>query len=92
MLFLCDERVEGISGLKVTKELKSDLRTSHIPIILISTESSTEHEIEVFQAGADGFIVKPFSIVLLIEKSKILDPIWRITKRKIHKSNQCSSQ
>lgn len=69
-LIICDLTLPGIDGLELTKILKSDLRTSHIPIILLTARSSMEQKIEGIQTGADAFITKPFNLHFLQESIK----------------------
>ena len=56
----------GMTGFEVTKELKSDFSTSHTPIILLTALNSPEKHLEGVESGADAYIVKPFSIKLLL--------------------------
>lgn len=64
-LIICDIMLPNKNGLDITKALKSDLRTSHIPIILLSSKSSVEQQIEGTKKGADYYITKPFNIHFL---------------------------
>ncbi|MFF3767563.1 response regulator transcription factor [Streptomyces sp. NPDC001922] len=58
---LLDIRMPGMSGLDVCRELRSAPETSSLPIILL-TARSQEGDVETgFAAGADDYIVKPFS-------------------------------
>lgn len=67
-LIICDIMLPGLNGLEIAKTLKSDLRTSHIPIILLSARSTMEQQIEGTKTGADAYITKPFNIIFLQEK------------------------
>jgi signal transduction histidine kinase/ligand-binding sensor domain-containing protein/DNA-binding response OmpR family regulator len=64
-LILSDIVLPGNSGLEVCKELKTDLRTSHIPVILLTAKTSAEDQIIGFESGADIYIPKPFSLRVL---------------------------
>lgn len=66
-LILCDVMLPGLDGLKVSSILKSDLRSSHIPIILLTAKSSVEQQIDGMKAGVDMYITKPFSSTYLLE-------------------------
>ncbi|MFE9776194.1 response regulator transcription factor [Streptomyces sp. NPDC005931] len=60
-LVLLDIRMPGMSGLDVCRELRATARTASLPVILI-TARSQEGDVELgFAAGADDYIVKPFS-------------------------------
>ena len=65
-LIICDVLMPGMTGFEVTKELKSDFSTSHTPIILLTALNSPEKHLEGVESGADAYIVKPFSIKLLL--------------------------
>ncbi len=71
-LILCDIMLPGMDGLDITRSLKSDLRTSHIPIVLLSARSMVEQQIEGTEAGADSYVTKPFNIHFLMAKIKSL--------------------
>ncbi|MET9389347.1 response regulator [Streptomyces sp. NPDC006624] len=60
-LVLLDIRMPGLSGLDVCRELRAAPETAALPVILI-TARSQEGDVELgFAAGADDYIVKPFS-------------------------------
>lgn len=59
-LILCDIMMPRKDGLAVSKELKTKVSTSHIPIILLTARSSNMYEIQGLETGADDFITKPF--------------------------------
>ncbi len=71
-LIVCDVLLPGKSGIDVTKILKSDLRTSHIPVIILTARGALEQKIEGIQIGADEYISKPFVFEYLNERIKAL--------------------
>ncbi len=71
-LVICDVMLPGESGLEVVTQLKQDLRSSHIPIILLTAQSSLDQQIKGIQAGADVYLTKPFSMEFLKEQSRTL--------------------
>ena len=67
-LIICDVLMPGMTGFEVTKKLKTDFDTSHIPIILLTALNSPEKHLEGIEAGADAYIAKPFSVKLLLAR------------------------
>ncbi|HWJ92231.1 MAG TPA: substrate-binding domain-containing protein [Flavisolibacter sp.] len=66
-LIICDIILPGSSGLTITEKLKNDIRTSHIPIIILTAKIEIENQIESLRLKADAFITKPFNIQFLEE-------------------------
>lgn len=54
------------NGLELCTQIKEDLRTEHIPVILMTARCMLQHIKEGFSSGADDYIVKPFSMDVLI--------------------------
>lgn len=64
-IVVSDVMMPEMDGLKLTRMLKKDIETSHIPVILLTAKNSTEDRIECYNAGADGYISKPFELKVL---------------------------
>jgi YesN/AraC family two-component response regulator len=64
-LIVCDIMMPEMDGIELTRLLKTEFHTSHIPIILLTAKSLDEHKIEGIETGADDYITKPFSMVYL---------------------------
>ncbi len=59
-------------GIALTKELKEDIRTSHIPIILLTAKVTDMDKEEGYESGADSYLTKPFTAKLLNSRIKNL--------------------
>ena len=67
-IVISETHLPGLSGKDLCRKIKSHISTSSIPVILISTQSSIDDEIESYAIGADEYITKPFDIRLLLVK------------------------
>ena len=65
-LVVSDLMMPKKDGLQLCREIKQDLRTGHIPVIIITAKSMVMHIKEGFQCGADDYIVKPFNMEILL--------------------------
>lgn len=59
-LIISDIMMPVKDGIYLSNTLKSDERTSHIPIVLLTAKSGEENELKGLKAGADAYMVKPF--------------------------------
>ncbi len=71
-LIISDIMMPEMDGFKLCKHLKSDEFTSHIPVFLLTAKSETEYQVTGLEMGADDYIVKPFSIEILMLKIRNL--------------------
>lgn len=64
-IIVSDIMMPVMDGIQLCRSVKEDIRTSHIPIILLTAKDSMHDKEEGYTAGADSYLTKPFSAKLL---------------------------
>ncbi|WP_127132927.1 hybrid sensor histidine kinase/response regulator transcription factor [Pseudoflavitalea rhizosphaerae] len=64
-LIISDVMMPEMDGLEFCSRIKSDIRTSHIPVVLLTAKTAVEHQISGLQTGANIYLTKPFSTKVL---------------------------
>ncbi|MCF0063330.1 response regulator [Dyadobacter chenwenxiniae] len=67
-IVISDVFMDGISGIEMCSQIKSDLMLSHIPVILLTASTSQESRLKGIEGGADDYISKPFDKTLLVAR------------------------
>ena len=62
---ILDIMMPGMDGFALCRKLKSQLETSHIPIIMLTAKNAVDDQIECYKAGAESYIAKPFEMKIL---------------------------
>ena len=67
-IIVTDVMMPVMDGIKLCKNVKQNIRTCHIPVIILSARSEIKDQMEGLQMGADDYIPKPFSLAILTTK------------------------
>lgn len=65
---ICDVMMPVMDGMECCKRLKSELQTSHIPVMMLTAYAMDEQKIKGYECGADSYLSKPFSAKLLLTR------------------------
>jgi two-component system chemotaxis response regulator CheY len=63
-----DWNMPNMTGLDLLKEIRGDANLKHLPVLMVTAEAKKENIVFAAQAGASGYIVKPFTAATLEEK------------------------
>ena len=82
-LIICDVMMPVMDGLECCRRIKEEVSTSHIPVLMLTACSLDEQRAQGYDSGADGYIAKPFSSVVLkarcrnlIENRRRIKQLW----------------
>ncbi|MEY2869905.1 MAG: hypothetical protein RIR01_2408, partial [Bacteroidota bacterium] len=72
-LIISDVMMPKVDGFELCKRIKSNVQTSHIPVILLTARTSEELKMTGYQSGADEYLAKPFNLeILLLRIEKLI--------------------
>lgn len=65
-----DWNMPNMTGIDLLRAIRADAKLKHLPVMMVTAEAKRENIIEAAQAGASGYVVKPFTAATLDEKLK----------------------
>ncbi len=74
-------------GYQLCKEIKTDMKTCHIPVILLTAKSGQDQIVAGYQTGADAYVTKPFDLEIISSQISRLIKNRELIRRKYHDQN-----
>jgi len=65
-----DWNMPNMTGIELLRQIRADESLRHLPVLMVTADARKENIIEAAQAGANGYVVKPFTAATLDEKLK----------------------
>lgn len=65
-----DWNMPNMTGIELLQAIRADEKLKHLPVLMVTAEAKKENIIMAAQAGANGYVVKPFTAAVLDEKLK----------------------
>ncbi len=84
-LILSDVMMPEMNGNELCSKLKSNFETCHIPVVLLTAQTSLEQNIDGLKRGADDYITKPFNVNILVTRCSNLLMSRKVLQEKFSK-------
>ena len=86
-VIISDIIMPGMDGLELSKKVKENRETCHIPVLLLTAKESPEQVAAGYSAGADSYVTKPFDIKLLVSQTERLIQNRHLIREKYRTQN-----
>ncbi|MDR1584807.1 MAG: response regulator [Prevotellaceae bacterium] len=91
-IIVSDVMMGGMSGKEMCYKIKNNINISHIPVVLLTAQTSATHIIEGYMFGADDYVTKPFNINILISRcNNLIKSRKQLYQRAINQSEFISA-
>ena len=70
-LILLDLMLPGMDGFEVVRQLRSNVKTAHIPVLMLSARNDTADKVRAFDTSVDDYLTKPFNIAELLARIRM---------------------
>ena len=80
-LILLDLKMPKVDGIEVTRMVKSDERTRHIPVVIMTSSEEEKDVADSYSCGANSYIVKPLDFTSLVEVAAQVGFYWLAINR-----------
>jgi two-component system chemotaxis response regulator CheY len=74
-LILVDWNMPEMNGLEFVKQIRSDARFSAVPLMMVTTETEMEQMVTALAAGANEYVMKPFTKEIIADKLRLMGVI-----------------
>ncbi len=71
-LVLVDWNMPEMNGIELVRRMRAHPRFTSVRLVMVTTETQTEQMVEALEAGADEYIMKPFTSEVIVEKLRML--------------------
>jgi two-component system response regulator len=80
-LIFLDLKMPKVSGLEVLKAIKFDIRTKHIPVVVMTSSAEDVDVTRAYDLGANSYVVKPIDLNAVIATIRKIGHYWLVTNR-----------
>lgn len=79
-LILLDLNMPKMNGIEFLRELRSDQKLKHIPVVILTTSNEDKDKVEAYNLNVAGYILKPVTFSNFIQAMATLDKYWNLSE------------